>query len=79
MPAVGAQVDGDAARARSLADRGGGEHVGLRVVRINSARIARLAQRGDVVNVDAEFHDSILTTKGTKFTKDGCHQSFVPS
>ena len=50
---VCSQMDRDPARACSLADRGGGGHVGLGVVRVNAACVARLAQRGDVVNVDA--------------------------
>ena len=47
------------APARSQSRRGDDE-IRLAIVRVEHRRIARLPQRGDVVDVDAEFHRAWL-------------------
>ena len=54
VTAVGAEMHGDAVRARSLGGERGGEHGGLRVRGFQHLAIARLTQGDDVVDIDAE-------------------------
>ena len=56
VPAVFAQVRGDAVRARRLANPRGLDRVGFAK---SASAITRFAQRGDVVNIDAEFEHVI--------------------
>lgn len=57
MPAIGPQVNGDTVRPRPLAGGGRREQIGLDVVRIERESVARLAEGGDVVDINAQFQE----------------------
>ena len=53
VPTIRAQMHGDAASPRSLANLGCCEHVRFGIMRINFTNIAGLPQCRDVVNIDS--------------------------
>ncbi len=54
VPAIGAQMHGDPARARPFARQSSGDEIRLDVMGRGRLRVARLPQGGDVVDIDAE-------------------------
>jgi hypothetical protein len=58
MPPVLAQMRGNAVRARRFAEQGGGHGIGFAKA---APAIARFAEGGHVVNIDAKFEHVILT------------------
>ncbi len=57
VPAIGAQVDGDAARPRAFAHAGGGNDIGLDILSLWHRGVASLPEGGDVVDIDAELQE----------------------
>src|SRR5271166_240991 len=73
VAAICAEVDGDGAGAGALACAGGEEDIGLDHRRLRHGGVARLAEGGDVVDIDAElkaFHGRKETVTGSR----GCRK-----